>query len=176
MNATSMVPWSLAAAGVLAVLVLGVVYVAGVRVGPLRSSHDTCLTQARAARKTVAGLAVFHEFPAGTAASPKGITLEEPCGPGDNPDIGGATLDLVGTPTSGAGKSLQAYYEALFAQDGWKTLPGAVSVDQSCYTHSKEIAGTVFYADAYADTTRAGSPFMVDVQYSLGNAEDFGCG
>lgn len=48
-------------------------------------------------------------------------------------------------------------------------------MNQPCYTHSKEIDGTIFYADAYADTTRAGSPFTVDVQFSLGNAEDFGC-
>ena len=169
--------WSLAAAGALAVLVLGVVYVAGISVGPLKSPHDTCLTQARAAQKTATGLALFREFPAGMSASPKGITLDEPCGPGDNPDIGGATLDLVGTPTSGSGaaQSLQSFYVALFANGGWKTLPGSSSANQLCYTHSKEIDGTVFYADAYVDTTRAGNPFLVDVQFSLGNAENFGC-
>lgn len=125
--------WSLAATGTLAVLILGVVHVAGISVGPLKSPRDTCLTQARAALKTVTGLAVFREFPAGMAASPKGIMLNEPCGQGDNPDIGGATLDLVGTPSSGsratsgsgAAPSLQSFYGALFAKDGWKTLPGS---------------------------------------------------
>jgi hypothetical protein len=49
--------------------------------------------------------------------------------PGRQPDIGGASLDLAGTPT----------------------------------------------ADTYPDTTWAGSPFMVDVGFSLGNSQDFGC-
>ncbi len=156
----------------LVVVLFGIVYLGNTSIGPLKSPRDQCREQARAVAKIASGLPEFHEFPAGMKPSPQGIEAGDSCGPGDNRDVAGSSLDLVGTPASG---TAQSFYAALFAKDGWTARPKRASSSFGCSTHSKEVDGTVFYADVYSDTTRPGSPFVVDVSYSLGNAEDFGC-
>lgn len=150
----------------LGVVVLGVSAASEVVTGSVTGFFTPgCSQSAADAKSTAERFPVLDDRPESMAAAPGQPAWSDACGPGDNPNVGGATLDLIGSADQA---SLQAYYAKLLDQDGWQKIGTShASGGGPCY--AKTIGSVRYEVGLYSAQPKQ---FTVDLVYSFGSDLD----